>query len=442
MPFPVQTITTYRNPEMPRYPFCPGCGHASILDQLDSALVQLQLDPHQVVIVTDIGCVGMSDQYFATHSFHGLHGRSVAYASGIKLANPELTVLVLIGDGGCGIGGHHLINAARRNIGISVLVFNNLNFGMTGGDHSVTTPYGAVTASTAIGNIERPLDICATVGVNGAGYVCRATQFDADLSSRIAQALSFKGFSLLDIWELCTAHYAPSNKLNKSEMSKLLARLKMPTGLIQQTKYPEYSDAYRSAFAERKGAIDLPRTGITKRFESTMRGPTRIILAGSAGGKVKSTATILARAGMICGLWCTQRDDYPTTVMTGHSVSEVILSPDEIIYTGISKPDILAILSREGLAQVPAQLSAMDESDRVYVVPELESQVRTRARINILSDMSRISKNTLTVFALAGIVRDTGLVPMEALTMAIEMSQRPLVVKENLRAVKLGSGLE
>ena len=117
----IQTIQTYRNVER-KYPFCPGCSHALVLDQLNAALIRLQLDPHQVVIVTDIGCVGMSDQYFEVNAFHGLHGRAITYATGIKLANPNLAVIVLMGDGGAGIGGHHLLNAARRNIGITVLV--------------------------------------------------------------------------------------------------------------------------------------------------------------------------------------------------------------------------------------------------------------------------------------------------------------------------------
>ena len=162
----ITPLETYRN-QSP-YPFCPGCGHGFILDHLNQALVKLQLDPRQVVIVSDIGCVGLSDQYFATSAFHGLHGRSATYATGIKLARPDLKVIVLMGDGGTGIGGTHLVSAARRNIGISVLVFNNFNFGMTGGQHSTTTPTGAITSTTRTGNLERPLDICTTLAANGA----------------------------------------------------------------------------------------------------------------------------------------------------------------------------------------------------------------------------------------------------------------------------------
>ena len=171
-------IQSYLDEETLPYHFCTGCGHGPILDQLDAALVELQLDPKEVVIVSDIGCSGLSDKYFSTNAFHGLHGRSLTYATGIKLANPDLKVIVLIGDGGCGIGGHHLINAARRNIGLTVLVFNNFNYGMTGGEHSVSTPVGANTITTRYGQLEQPMDICETVAVNGAGLAARTTSFD------------------------------------------------------------------------------------------------------------------------------------------------------------------------------------------------------------------------------------------------------------------------
>ena len=139
-------------------------GAARVLVALTAVVVFLELFLRridvEVVIVTDIGCSGLADKYFRTNAFHGLHGRSVTYATGIKLANPELKVIVLMGDGGCGIGGHHLINAARRNIGVTVVVFNNFNYGMTGGEHSVTTPEGGVTSSTPFGQLEHPMDIC------------------------------------------------------------------------------------------------------------------------------------------------------------------------------------------------------------------------------------------------------------------------------------------
>ena len=225
-------ISTYLSESMLPFPFCPGCGHGTILKALDQALVAQGWDPQQVVIVTDIGCVGLSDRYFATNAFHGLHGRSITYATGIKLANPDLHVVVLIGDGGCGIGGNHLINAARRNVGITVLVADNFNFGMTGGQHSVLTPHGAITSTTRAGNLERPLDLCATVTVCGAGFVARSTIFDAELPDLIGRALQHDGFGLVDIWELCTAYYSPNNKFTKSDMMELLEYGGWATGVL------------------------------------------------------------------------------------------------------------------------------------------------------------------------------------------------------------------
>ena len=146
-------LTTYLDPATVPFPFCPGCGHTTVLNRLNEALVGLQRDPTRIVVVTDIGCSGLSDRHVVTHAFHGLHGRAITYASGLRLADPELTVVVLMGDGGCGIGGAHLLAAARRNIGIAVLVLNNMNFGMTGGQHSVTTPDGAITATTPGGKL-------------------------------------------------------------------------------------------------------------------------------------------------------------------------------------------------------------------------------------------------------------------------------------------------
>ncbi|HET6349221.1 MAG TPA: thiamine pyrophosphate-dependent enzyme [Candidatus Krumholzibacteria bacterium] len=418
-PTTIATLADYRN-DTP-YPFCPGCGHHSILDQLAHALASLQLDPKKVVLVSDIGCSGLSDQYFSTSAFHGLHGRSLTYATGVKLARPDLTVIVIMGDGGTGIGGAHLLNAARRNIGLTVLVFNNFNFGMTGGQHSTTTPPGAITSTTPDGNLERPLDVCATVAANGAGYVWRGTSFDHDLSERIAEAIRSECFALLDIWELCTAYYVPKNKASKKTLTQLLDQLQLKAGLLQRAEHPEYAAAYHNAAGALRGKPLLAPQPLESRFESVLQNPFHLVIAGSAGAKVRSAARLVGEAAVLSGLWAAQRDDYPITVKTGHSVAELVLSPREIHYSGISRPDALIVLSREGLAKVGARLAAMEAGDRVFTTPGLVDAVMTRATITVVDPRAapaKLAPGQVSLYCVARALHELGIFPADALEAA------------------------
>jgi 2-oxoglutarate ferredoxin oxidoreductase subunit beta len=212
--------------------------------------------------------------------------------------------------------------------------------------------------------------------------------------------------------------------------------LDLAAGVLQRRENPELSHAYREEYASLLGKPVLPPQPIEKKYDSMLAATTRVVLAGAAGGKVKSTASSLALGAMYSGLWATQRDDYPTTVMSGYSVSEVILSRDEILYMGIAKPDILAVITPEGLTQVPRQLHAMDESQTVYVVPELADQIETRAR-KIVFDLTRAAagKKSLAVMTTAAIVRHANLYPLAAFREAISAGQRAEIAAENLRAV-------
>jgi len=433
----VTPLATFRN-ETP-YPFCPGCGHGPILDHLNAALVKLQLDPRQVVIVSDIGCSGLSDQYFDTSAFHGLHGRSITYATGIKLARPELTVIVVMGDGGTGIGGAHLLSAARRNIGITVLVFNNMNFGMTGGQHSTTTPTGAFTATTPDGNLERPLDVCATASVNGAAFVCRATSFDADLSDRIAEGIRHPGFAILDIWEPCTAYFVPRNRLTKKALFDTLEQLRFPTGVLQRFEIREYAAAYRAAHAAELGAATLPVRPITPRFTAALQRPTRFVIAGSAGGRVGSAARLLARAAILSGLHAALRNDYAVTVKTGHSTSELILSPAPIDYAGVTRPDVLLVLSADGRKQARKYLAVMDANADVLALRDFAA-LETGARLTVLDFAAaglRISAAQHALAAVAMAAARLGLLPAEALDEAVRGGE-PEHVATNLKALEAG----
>ena len=436
-----EPLTTYRN-ERP-YPFCPGCGHGLILDQVDRALVRLQLDPTQMVIVTDIGCQGLADQYFVTNAFHGLHGRSIAYASGIKLANPDLKVLVMIGDGGTGIGGAHLLNAARRNVGLTVLVFNNFNFGMTGGEHSVTTPPGGITATTRSGNLERPLDLCATVAVNGAGFAWRGTAFDKELPDVIAEAVQSDSFALLDIWELCTAYYVPNNRFSRKGLIETREALGMPAGLLHRAERPEHARALLAANASQLGKPALRPAPLPLLFTSSLDREFRLVIAGSAGGKIRSTARMLGEAAVLSGLWAAQQDDYPVTVQTGHSISELIFSPREILYTGVTRPDALVLISEEGRKAAGRYLAGLTAESWLFVTPEFAG-LETPARLVVLdleAPAGRVGKKNLGLLMAAAALRRLGLFPLEACEEAIRRSQRGAIAEENLAVLaQVGRG--
>ena len=405
---------TYRNTRA--YDFCPGCSHGHVLDALNRALTRLQWDPTEVVIVTDIGCVGLSDQYFATSAFHGLHGRSLTYATGIKLARPDLHVIVLIGDGGCGIGGAHLLSAARRNIGVTTLVLNNLNFGMTGGEHSTTTPQTYTTATTPLGNIERPLDIAQTAAINGATYVWRGTAFDAALDQHIETALSHDGFAVLDIWELCTAYFASTNKIGPQTLLTLMTELGFQSGLLHHDDRPEFTVALSET---RPTKVDAPLATphlLNTSCAANLARRFAIVIAGSAGMHIRTCGQFLGTAATLSGLWATQRDDYPVTVRAGHSVSEVILAPEEIHYTGVAQPDALFIFSEDGLRKAKHYLPALTPQSWVFVTPEL-AELETQAHTLILDPKTfpDVPRSCWTIaLVTAGIAR-LGILTYEAL---------------------------
>jgi pyruvate/2-oxoacid:ferredoxin oxidoreductase beta subunit/Pyruvate/2-oxoacid:ferredoxin oxidoreductase gamma subunit len=420
------------------YPFCPGCGHGPVLDALNEALVKLELAPHEVVIVSDIGCSGLSDQYFTTSAFHGLHGRSITYATGIKLMRPDLTVVVIMGDGGTGIGGAHLLSAARRNIGITVLVLNNFNFGMTGGQHSTTTPEGFLTPTTPAGNLEHPLDICATVGVNGAAFAYRGTSFDDDLADRIAEGMGIEGFSMLDVWDLCTAYFVRNNKFSRRQIDATMETLGLEAGVLYRSDRSEFATAYRKLGEGQHEGLRVTSVAATAPVPLEKR--KHFVVAGSAGGRVRSAARLVALAAMQSGWWSAQRDDYPITVKSGHSVSEVIVAPEEIHYSGVDKPDVLVVVSDDGLGKAGPYLEQMDADGVVFVAAGLDLPA-TAARVMTIDPASattRVPSASLALAMVAAAIHHTGLVPFGSFEAT---AGKGSYGEKNLELVALGTNL-
>jgi 2-oxoglutarate ferredoxin oxidoreductase subunit beta len=201
--------------------WCGGCGNGNVLGSILRAFAKLQFERRNTVVVTGIGCWGKADDYINTNTFHGTHGRALAFATGIKLANPELKVLALMGDGdGATIGGNHLIHAARRNVDITAIVVNNFNYGMTGGQYSGTTPENAFTSTSRYGHIEEGFDLCKLVEAAGAPFVARSTVYNIiQLDKLVEEALNKKGFSFLEVIAPCPTHFGRLNRMKTAPLT-------------------------------------------------------------------------------------------------------------------------------------------------------------------------------------------------------------------------------
>jgi len=195
--------------------WCSGCGNGIILNCFVNALDELQIDLNKLVVASGIGCIGRIAGYTDVDSFHTTHGRPIAFATGVKLANPELEVVVISGDGDLfAIGGNHFIHAARRNIGIKVICANNFNYGMTGGQVGPTTPLEALTTTTPYGNIEHPFNLVHLATAAGATYVARWTTLHVRmLTMSIKKLLQRKGFSFIEVVSPCPEIYGRRNKM-------------------------------------------------------------------------------------------------------------------------------------------------------------------------------------------------------------------------------------
>jgi 2-oxoglutarate ferredoxin oxidoreductase subunit beta len=195
--------------------WCPGCGNGTVLNSFVHALDELQVNIDKIVVVSGIGCIGRTAGYTNTDSFHTTHGRALAFASGVKLANPELQVVVISGDGDLfAIGGNHFIHAARRNLGIKVICANNFNYGMTGGQAGPTTPLESKTTTTYYGNIEHPFNLMHLAAASGAVYVARWTTLHARrLTQSIKKMLQKEGFSFIEVISPCPEIFGRYNKM-------------------------------------------------------------------------------------------------------------------------------------------------------------------------------------------------------------------------------------
>jgi 2-oxoglutarate ferredoxin oxidoreductase subunit beta len=266
-------VAKYFYPNQMPTMWCPGCGNGVVAMSMCRAIERVGLDTDKVIHVAGIGCAAVAHWYTTFTALQTAHGRALASATGIKFANPDLTVIVTMGDGdAAAIGGNHLIHACRRNIDLTAIVYNNFNYGMTGGQVGPTTPLRSFTSTTPYGNAERPFDICRLAEAAGATYVARgAVYYVKELISLIERGIRHNGFALIDVLTPCVTVFGRQNRLGTpGEMFTAQRKLTVPVskaknlsieelegklvrGVLVEKEMPEFTDEYDKIIARAQG---------------------------------------------------------------------------------------------------------------------------------------------------------------------------------------------
>jgi len=253
--------------------WCAGCGIGIVLGAIIRAVDRLQLDKNDVALLSGIGCTGRMPVYVDFNTMHTTHGRALAFATGLKMVRPEMKVITVMGDGDAlAIGGNHFIHAARRNIGLTAIVVNNLTYGMTGGQYSPTTPIGAQAATAPYGHIEQPFPIAELAVIAGAAFVARSTVYHVqELEKYIAQAITKQGFAVVEAVSYCHTTLGRINRwgtapdmmrrlkeqsvsLRQAEkMSEEEKREQVVRGVFVDRDIPEYTQLYDQIIERAQG---------------------------------------------------------------------------------------------------------------------------------------------------------------------------------------------
>jgi len=231
--------------------WCPGCGHGIVMNNLIRAVENLELRKRDIVMVSGIGCSARISGYLDFHTLHTLHGRALAFATGVKMARPELRILVPMGDGDAtAIGGNHFIHAARRNIDLTAVIMNNRIYGMTGGQYSPLSGRGKTATTAPLGNIDQAFDIVELARSAGASFVARTTTYHATSMIKILErAIMHKGFSVVEILTQCPTYFGRKNRLGSAvDMMKSYKTGTTPIGSEAKKEHPELIE--RGIFVE------------------------------------------------------------------------------------------------------------------------------------------------------------------------------------------------
>lgn len=459
MPRMGEDLRRYLRQELMPGVWCPGCGHGNVLRGIATALDRLHRNLDQVVCVGGIGCAGRSPFYLNTSAMHTTHGRALAYATGLKTARPELTVLVTMGDGdAAAIGGNHLIHACRRNLDLTAIVYNNGTYGMTGGQQAPTTPTGMRSTTTPLGSIEPPFDISELAKAAGASYVARTTTFDfEELPQYIAEAIAHPGFAVVEVLTQCPTYFGRLNHLGdpatmldyerdltfpSEPMTREQVAGKLAVGRFRAEIRPEYTRSYAELCDRARAAAGSTRETVAAeplpRAVALPRDPYQVRFSGAGGQGVILAGVLLADAACAEGLQVVQTQSYGPEARGGACKSEVVLSTGPIAFPEVDRPDAVVCLSAEAMRKfavsAPGSIRLVDESACAGQQPAAEDVVLPIARTAAEAG-GELVVNVVALGALAGL---TGIVSPQAILAGVRQRVRPEALALNQRALEAG----
>ena len=409
--------------------FCKGCGHQLIANNTEKALQKLGLKPKDVIFVTDIGCHGILDKISEVHTFHGLHGRSGALGAGTAMGvdNPKKKIIVFIGDGGATIGLQHLVDAAVRNVNMTVIIHNNMLYGMTGGQTSGLTPHGFKTETNPDGKQYQNYDLSSMLSNAGGSHIKRLVG-TGDFSEDLYQAFKVQGFSSVEVMELCPSYGVKFNTGKK--VTDFIESAGMEVKLFPEKIRAPYTQNERNITS----SLFNDCKAIPVKYKSSLKKPLKIVLSGSAGEGAQLAAELFAEAAVESGLNITKKGSYPVTVGVGFSTAELILSPKEILYTGIVTPDIFIITSNDGLNHAKAKLSKMKKG--ILLIDSSLNPVAVEPGVEVIQYKFRelATPRSAIFLALDILLKYEKIFPAEAFENVIENSK--IGAKFNMEVLK------
>jgi 2-oxoglutarate ferredoxin oxidoreductase subunit beta len=363
--------------------WCAGCGNGIVGKALVRAIEKLGLEQDRVCLVSGIGCSSRLPGYLDFNTLHTTHGRPLAFASGLKLARPDLDVIVITGDGDAlAIGGNHFVHGAQRNLDLTTILFNNGVYGMTGGQLAPTTPHEMFATTAPYGNIEQPFDTCKLAAAAGASYVARGTTYKSQQVERlIADGIRHKGFALIEVMTNCNVYYGRQNQKTVLDLlrwekeaavdSKAFEAMdpaqregKFPVGLLHNEDRPEYRALYDTLIAkarqEAKVAAEREREPLPVAAPANrLPEPLAVRLSGAGGQGLIFAGVILAEAAAVYeGRQVVQNQVYGPEARGGASKAEVIISDKAIDHPKPTAIDLHLALSPEACHRFSRDLKA------------------------------------------------------------------------------------